>query len=83
VNCAKADKKNVQAIRYEWWGFLAAGDCPAALPVINLLAKHDCFSLVFCTKKIIRLPFLRYASGFEGYWGFGGFWELWELWVKS
>ena len=34
VDCAEADKKTVQAMRYEWWGFLAAGDCPAALPVI-------------------------------------------------
>jgi hypothetical protein len=39
-------------MRYEWWGFLLAGDCPAALPLINLLAKPDCFSLVFCTKKL-------------------------------
>jgi len=26
VDCAEVDKKTVQAMRYEWWGFLAAGD---------------------------------------------------------
>jgi hypothetical protein len=26
VDCAEADKKTVQAMRNEWWGFLAAGD---------------------------------------------------------
>jgi hypothetical protein len=38
-------------MRYEWWGFLAAGDCPAALTLINYQAMPDRFSLVFCTKK--------------------------------
>jgi hypothetical protein len=41
VDCAEADKKTVQAQRYEGRGFLAAGDCPAELPVIYLLAKPD------------------------------------------
>ena len=35
VDCAEADKKTVQAQRYEGRGFLAAGDCPAELPVIS------------------------------------------------
>ena len=35
VDCAEADKKTVQAQRYEGRGFLAAGDCPAELLVIN------------------------------------------------
>jgi hypothetical protein len=35
VDCAEADKKTVQAQRYEGRGFLAAGDCTAELPVIN------------------------------------------------
>ncbi len=26
VDCAEADKKTVQTMRHEWWGFLAAGD---------------------------------------------------------
>jgi hypothetical protein len=44
VDCVEADKKTVQAMRYEWWGFLAAGDfAPAELPVINYRAKPDCF----------------------------------------
>jgi hypothetical protein len=34
VDCAEADKKTMQAMRYEWWGFFMAGDCPAELPVI-------------------------------------------------
>jgi len=40
----------VHAMRYEWWGFLAAGDCPAELPVINLQA---CLTAFFycCIKK--------------------------------
>ena len=28
VDCAEACKKTVQAMRYEWWGFLQAGDMP-------------------------------------------------------
>jgi hypothetical protein len=43
VDCAESDKKTVQAQRYEGWGFLAAGDCPAELPVINYQVKADCF----------------------------------------
>ena len=35
VDCAEADKKTVQAQRNEGRGFLAAGDCPAELPVIS------------------------------------------------
>ena len=34
VDCAEATKKTVQAMRYEWWGFFGAGDCPAELLVI-------------------------------------------------
>jgi hypothetical protein len=34
VDSAEATKKTVQAMRYEWWGFFVAGDCPAELPVI-------------------------------------------------
>ena len=34
VDCAEADKKTVQAQRYEGRGFLAAGDCLPELPVI-------------------------------------------------
>ena len=34
VDCAEADKKTVQAQRNEGRGFLAAGGCPAELPVI-------------------------------------------------
>ena len=41
VDCAEADKKTVQAQRNEGRGFLAAGDCPEELPVINLQAKPD------------------------------------------
>ena len=43
VDCAEADKKTVQAQRYEGRGFLAAGDCPAELPVINYQVKPDRF----------------------------------------
>ena len=43
VDCAEADKKTVQAMRYEWRGFLAAGDCPAALPVIIFQACLTAF----------------------------------------
>jgi len=35
VDCAEATIKTVQAMRYEWWGFFVAGDCPAELPVMN------------------------------------------------
>jgi len=28
VDCAEACKKTVQAMRYEWWGFLQAGGLP-------------------------------------------------------
>ena len=44
VDCAEAGKKTVQAMRYEWWGFLPAGDCTAELPVINFQAKPDRFN---------------------------------------
>ncbi len=43
VDCAEAQKKTVQAMRYEWWGFFGAGGCPAELPVIILQAKPDQF----------------------------------------
>jgi len=43
VDCAEPDKKTVQAQSNEGRGFLAAGDCPAALPVIYLQAKPDRF----------------------------------------
>ena len=39
VDCAEADKKTVQAQRYEGRGFLAAGD----LPVMKFQAKPDRF----------------------------------------
>jgi len=32
VDCAEADKKTVQAQRYEGRGFLAAGDCQRSCP---------------------------------------------------
>jgi len=41
VDCAEADKKTVQAQRYEGRGFLAAGDCPAEMPVIISQAKPN------------------------------------------
>ena len=41
VDCAEADKKTVQAQRNEGRGFLAAGDCPAELPVIHFQVKPD------------------------------------------
>ena len=41
VDCAEATKKTVQAMRYEWWGFFVAGDCPAELPVMNFQAKPN------------------------------------------
>jgi len=41
VDCAEADKKTVQAQRYEGRGFLPAGGCPAELPEINYQAKPD------------------------------------------
>ena len=41
VDCAEATKKTVQAMRYEWWGFFVAGDCPAELPVIIFQALPD------------------------------------------
>jgi hypothetical protein len=44
VDCAEVDKKTMQAQRYEGRGFLAAGDCPAELPVIYLQAKPDRFT---------------------------------------
>jgi len=28
VDCAEAQKKTVQAMRNEWWGFFGAGDLP-------------------------------------------------------
>ena len=44
VDCAEADKKTVQAQRYEGRGFLAAGDsAPAELAVINYQVKPDRF----------------------------------------
>jgi len=43
VDVRKPTKKTVQAQRYEGRGFLAAGDCLAELPVINLQAKPDRF----------------------------------------
>jgi hypothetical protein len=43
VDCAEADKKTVQAQRYEGRGFLAAGDCLAELPVIYFQVKPDRF----------------------------------------
>ena len=43
VDCAEADKKTVQAQRNEGRGFLAAGDCPAALPVIIFQACLTAF----------------------------------------
>ena len=48
VDCAEARKKTVQAMRYEWWGFFGAGDCPAELPVINYQALPDLFHCVLC-----------------------------------
>jgi hypothetical protein len=54
VDCAEADKKTVQAQRYEGRGFLAAGGCPAELPVINFQAmpalRSDNFILAHFTK---------------------------------
>jgi len=48
VDCAEADKKTVQAQRYEGRGFLAAGDsAPAELAVINYQVKPDRFLLSF------------------------------------
>jgi len=44
VDCAEATKKTMQAMRYEWWGFFVAGDCPAELPVIYLQALPDRFN---------------------------------------
>ena len=44
VDCAEADKKTVQAQRYEGRGFLAAGDLPSELPVMNYQAKPDRFN---------------------------------------
>ena len=41
VDCVEADKKTVQAQRNEGRGFLAAGDCPAELPVIHFQVKPD------------------------------------------
>ena len=41
VDCAEAAKKTMQAQRNEGRGFLAAGDKPAELHVINLQAKPD------------------------------------------
>jgi len=43
VDCAEADKKTVQAQRYEGRGFLAAGGCPAELPVMSFQVKPDRF----------------------------------------
>ena len=43
VDCAEADKKTVQAQRYEGRGFLAAGGWPAELPVINYQACLTAF----------------------------------------
>ena len=40
VDCAEADKKTVQAMRYEWWGFLAAGDLPCGA-ARNKLSGED------------------------------------------
>ena len=64
VDCAEADKKTVQALHFDRLsgrqaeradekgrGFLAAGDCPAALPVIYFQVKPDRFLSYF-------LPFL-------------------------
>jgi len=47
VDCAEADKKTVQAQRYEGRGFLAAGDCPAELPVFDFQVKPDRFEPSF------------------------------------
>jgi hypothetical protein len=41
VDCAEVTKKTVQVMRYKWWGFFVAGDCPAELLVINFQAKPD------------------------------------------
>ena len=46
VDCAEATKKTVQAMRNEWWGFLAAGDCLAELHVMKYQAKPDRFKIV-------------------------------------
>jgi hypothetical protein len=48
----KKDPRNeagqaVQAMRYEWWGFFVAGDCPAELPVMNYQVKPDRFLSYF------------------------------------
>ena len=47
VDCAEATKKTVQAMRYEWWGFFVAGDCPAELPVIYFQVKPDIFYIIY------------------------------------
>jgi len=46
VDCAEADKKTVQAQRYEWRGFLAAGDLPCGASS-NELSGETCPLLLF------------------------------------
>ena len=52
MDCAEATKKTVQAMRYEWWGFFVAGDCPAELPVINFQAYLTALFILIKLMKI-------------------------------
>jgi len=51
VHCAEAAKKTMQAQRNEGRGFLATGEKPAELPVIDLQVKPDRLQLTMLLIK--------------------------------
>lgn len=59
VDCAEADKKTVQAQRYEGRGFLAAGDLPRCAARNYLTGLPDRFLYKTKTDQFIELVCLR------------------------